>query len=103
MVAALAAYRRTDELYERALGIDPNFPRARRGLSLSRLKIGTIEIETDPAQALKDFELAAQRYEALPDSKQNGLSTARMRANLLRKRAMAMRELGEYRSGRSAL
>jgi tetratricopeptide (TPR) repeat protein len=96
LAGALTAYRRTLQLYDRALGIDPNFARARRGLSLSMLKIGTIEIETDPAQALKDFELAAQRYEALPDSRQNGISTARMHANLLRKRAMAMRELGEF-------
>ena len=96
LAGALAAYRRTLQLYDRALGIDPNFARARRGLSVSMLKIGTIEIETDPAQALKDFELAEQRYEALPDAKQNALSTARMRANLLRKRAMAMRELGEF-------
>ena len=53
-------------------------------------------METDPAQALRDFELAEERFDALPESKQSGLSSARMRANLLRKKAMAMRELGEY-------
>ena len=93
---AIAAYRRNLQLYERALSIDPNFPRARRGLSIVQLKIGNIEIETDPAQALQDYELAEQRFDALPESEQNGLSSARMRANLVRKRATAMRELGEY-------
>ena len=96
LVAALAAYHRNIQLYERALNIDRNFPRALRGLAIVQLKIGNIEIETDPAQALKDYELAEKRFDALPESKQTGLSSARMRANLLRKKAMAMRELGEY-------
>ena len=96
LAGALAAYRRNIQLDERALAIDPNFPRARRGLALIQLKIGNIEIETDPAQASRDFELAQERFDALPDSQRNGLSSARMRSNLLRKRAMAMKELGEY-------
>jgi tetratricopeptide (TPR) repeat protein len=95
-VGALAAYRRNIQLDERALSLDPNFPRALRGLGIVPLKVGNIEIETDPAQALKDYQLAQDRFEALPESKQSGLSSVRMRANLLRKKAMAMRELGEY-------
>jgi eukaryotic-like serine/threonine-protein kinase len=95
-VGAIAAYRRNLQLYERALGIDANLPRAQRGLAIVMLKIGNIEIETDPSHALKDFELAEERFDALPESKQNGLSSRRMRANLMRKKAMALRELGEY-------
>jgi eukaryotic-like serine/threonine-protein kinase len=93
---AVAAYRRDIPLYERALVVDQNFVRARRGLSIVQLKIGNIELETDPAQALKDFELAEKRFEALPESKLDSLSSARMRANLLRKKAMAMKELGQF-------
>jgi eukaryotic-like serine/threonine-protein kinase len=93
---AIAAYHRNLQLYERALSIDAGFPRARRGLSIVSLKIGNVEIETDPSQALRDYELADKRFNALPESKQSGLSTARMRANLLRKKATAMRELGEF-------
>jgi hypothetical protein len=93
---ALALYRKNIALDERALTIDPTFPRARRGLGITQLKLGNIEIETDPAGALKDFELAERRFDALPDSEQSGLSTLRMRANLLRKKATAMRELAEY-------
>jgi eukaryotic-like serine/threonine-protein kinase len=93
---ALAAYRRNIQLYERALSIDANFLRARRGLGIVSLKIGNIEIETDPSQALRDYELAELRFDALPESKQSGLSSARMRANLVRKKAMAMRELGGH-------
>lgn len=93
---ALAAYRRNIELYERALSIEPDFPRARRGLGIVQLKVGNIEIETDPAQALKDFEVAQERFDALPESKQSSLTSTRMRANLLRKEAMAIRELGDF-------
>ncbi len=93
---ALAAYRRDIQLAERALGIDPNFARARRGVSIAHLKIGNVEMENDPAQALKDFELAQERFEAIPESKQDTVSSIRMRANLLRKKAMALKNLGEY-------
>jgi tetratricopeptide (TPR) repeat protein/predicted Ser/Thr protein kinase len=93
---ALTAYRKTIALDDRALTIDPAFPRARRSLGVIQLKLGNIEFETDPAEALKDFDLAERRFDALPDSKQSGLSTLRMRANLLRKKATAMRELAEY-------
>jgi tetratricopeptide (TPR) repeat protein/predicted Ser/Thr protein kinase len=93
---ALAAYRRDVLFYEQALKLDSSNIRARRGLGIVQLKIGNIEIETDPARALKDYELAEERFDTLPESKQNGLSSQRMLANLLRKRGMAMRELGEY-------
>ncbi len=96
VTGALAAYRRNIQLYERALRVDADFPRARRGLGIVSLKIGNIEIETDPSQALRDYEFAEQRFDALPESKQSGVSSDRLRANLLRKKAMAMRELGEY-------
>ena len=94
---AVGAYKRVIHLYEQALSIDPHYVRARRGLAIISLKTGNIDIETDPAEALKDFELAENRFEALPESKQDILSSLRMRANLLRKKAMAMRELAEYR------
>ena len=94
---AVGAYKRVIHLYEQALSINPDYARARRGLAISSLKAGNIDIETDPAEALKDFELAEKRFEALPESKQDSLSSLRMRANLLRKKAMAMRELAEYR------
>ena len=96
LAGAIDAYRKDIRLDERALSLDPNFPRARRGLGIVQLKIGNVEIETDPAQALKDYQLAEERFDALPESKQDGLSTLRIRANVVRKKATAMRELGEY-------
>ena len=96
LAGAIDAYRKDIRLDERALSLDPNFPRARRGLGIVQLKIGNVEIETDPAQALQDYQLAEERFDALPESKQDGLSTLRIRANVVRKKATAMRELGEY-------
>ena len=72
------------------------FPVREGDSALSRSRSATLRLKTDPSQALRDYELAEQRFDALPESKQSGLSSARMRANLLRKKAMAMRELGEY-------
>ena len=96
LAGATAAYRKDIELDERALTLDANFLRAHRGLAINLLKIGNVEIESDPAQALKDYQLAEERFGALPESKQDTLSSLRMRANVLRKKATAMRELGEF-------
>src|SRR3984957_18227138 len=96
LAGAIDAYRKDIRLDERALSLDPNFPRARRGLGIVQLKIGNVEIETDPAQALEDYRLAEERFDALAGAKQDGLSTLRIRANVVRKKATAMRELGEY-------
>jgi tetratricopeptide (TPR) repeat protein len=54
------------------------------------------EIETDPAQALKDYVIAQDRFNALPESKQDTLPASRLKANLIRKRAMALRELADF-------
>jgi tetratricopeptide (TPR) repeat protein len=94
--AALAAYRKTIALDNRALAIDSNFLRAKRGLGIMQMKVGSIELETDPAQALTDFQTGLQRFKALPPSDQSSLTTVRMRAHILRKEALALKELEEY-------
>jgi tetratricopeptide (TPR) repeat protein len=94
--AALAAYRHAIILDERAAGVDPTLLRAKRGLSIVQLKIGSTEMETDPAQALKDFQLALQRADALPASEQGSFATLRLRSWALRKQAITLVELGEY-------
>ena len=94
--AALAAFRRSIALDDRALGIDPGFLRARRGLSINQMKIGSAEMDTDPAQALKDFRIALQRAEALPPAEKSALVTIRMHSMIVRKEANALVQLGEY-------
>ena len=60
------------------------------------LKVGGIELDTDPAQALKDFQIALQRLDALPATEQTTVFTTRIRSQNLRKQADALEQLGEY-------
>ena len=94
--AAVAAYRHTMDLDRRALSIDPAFLRARRGLAIMQMKIGNVEFDYDPAQALKDYQAAIAGMDALPAAQQNTMTTLRLRAYIVRREAGAMSELGEY-------
>jgi eukaryotic-like serine/threonine-protein kinase len=96
---ALAIYRKVIQLDERAVALDPNFLRARRAIAINELKVGNVELETDPGQALKDFQIAQERFEALPDAKPESLTWLRMRAQLLLKRGMSLKELAEFSQG----
>jgi tetratricopeptide (TPR) repeat protein/predicted Ser/Thr protein kinase len=93
---ALSAYRKAINLDYRALSIDPNFLRCKRGLAIMQMKVGNVELETDPAQALTDFQIALQRADALPVAEQSSLAALRLRAMLLRKEANSHKELGQY-------
>jgi tetratricopeptide (TPR) repeat protein len=93
---ALTAFRASIALDNRALAIDPDFPRARRGLSINQMKIGGVEMATDPAQALKDFQMALKQADSLPQAQQGSLTMVRMRTMLLRKEANALVQLGEF-------
>jgi tetratricopeptide (TPR) repeat protein len=92
----LRAYRKVIELDNRALSIDPNFLRARRGLALTQMKIGSTEMEADPAQALRDYQIAIEKADALPKDDKNSYSTTRMRTMILRKEANAHVLMGQY-------
>lgn len=60
------------------------------------MKIGNGELDIDPAQALIDFRLALQRFDALPESEQKNLRTVRSRTITVRKVGEALSQLGEY-------
>ncbi len=93
---AIAWYRKTIDVDNRALGIDPHYLRCLRGLAIMQIKLGTVEMETDPAQALKDFQLGLERVKALPEAQQGSMMVTRIRYMLMRKEANAYSELGEY-------
>jgi tetratricopeptide (TPR) repeat protein len=94
--AALAAYRKGIELDARALRLDPSVAGAQRSIATLQLKIGNVELETDPAQALKDIEIALKEFDALPEAERKSIITVRNRATGERKKAMALEELGEH-------
>jgi tetratricopeptide (TPR) repeat protein len=94
--AALKAYRKVIALNERALILDPHLIRAKRGLSIAQWKIGKVEMEIDPALALKDFQAGLERIETLTQAEQESLHAVRLRNMLLLDEANALVELGEY-------
>jgi tetratricopeptide (TPR) repeat protein len=94
--AALEAFHKSIALDDRALAIAPSFSRARRGLAINQMKIGSVEMESNPREALKDFQVALQRADALPKGERESLPGVRMRGLLQRKEANALVELGEY-------
>jgi tetratricopeptide (TPR) repeat protein len=93
---ALTAYRKAIELDNRALSIDPSFYRAKRGLAIMQIKIGSAVVQIDPEQALHEFQIGLQRADALPKQEQSNFATLRLRAVLLRKEANTYSELGQY-------
>ena len=101
--AVLEAFRKSVALDERALVIDPHFLRAQRGLFVNRGKIGSVETETDPALALKEFQKGLLELKSLPDDEQKNLSMERMRAIFRRKEGAALVQLGEYAKAEDSL
>jgi hypothetical protein len=93
---ALQAFQKDIELTNRALRIDPNLPRALRGLVIAQLKIAETESETDPAQALKDFQMGLDHLSALSREEQGSMRIQRVRNSLLEGKADVLVELGEY-------
>jgi hypothetical protein len=94
--SALAAYKESIELAHRALSVDPNSLSGRDTLILAQMKLGDVELESDPAQALKDYQDALLRSEASAKEEHESLRTQRGRSMLLGREAIALAELGEY-------
>jgi serine/threonine protein kinase len=94
--AALRNYRIAITYNDRARTLDPNFMRARRGLVSMQMKVGNVELDSEPAAALADFRLALDKLNALPQQEQKRLDMTRLRALLLRKQGVALSELGDY-------
>ena len=93
---ALENYRKVIDIDHRILVIDPGYMRVRRGLVTMQSKLGNVELETDPAAALRDFQGALAANDALPKADQERLNMQRLRASLLRKQAQALSDLGRY-------
>ena len=96
VAAAIGAYRKSVDLDNRAVQLDPKDIRALRGLSHMQFKIGNAELDTDPAQALNDLRISLQNTDALPEIERAKLSTVRQRALIVRKEAVAFSKPGEF-------
>jgi len=96
LAGANSAYRRSLDLYSRALSIDPNLVKAKKGLATEMLDIVPTEKESDPVQALKDIQLGLQRIAALPVEEQQTLRMTRIRESFLVDEAFVQAQIGKY-------
>jgi len=100
-VAALAAFRKTLEIEERIVRLDPGFSRAWRGIAVSHYKIANVTAETDPAAALPDYRKAIDGVNALSEDARKTLPNQRMLGMMLRRAGMALKEVGRYQEALS--
>jgi len=91
---AVAAYRRALALDQRALRMDSSLARARRGVLILHIKIGSVEMDIDPVTALQELQTALKLSSSLPAKEQSGMSWLRLRATLLRKQGNVSSRLG---------
>jgi tetratricopeptide (TPR) repeat protein len=96
LAGANSAYRKEQDLYNRALNIDPNLMSARRGQASSILDIVPTEKESDPEQGLKDLQLGLHRIAALPREEQESLRMIRIRESFLVDEAFVLAQMGRY-------
>jgi tetratricopeptide (TPR) repeat protein len=64
--SALKEYRKSYDLYERALVIDPNFSEAKREIATNHTNVGLILILTDPAAAIDEFRRSLSIWNTIP-------------------------------------
>ena len=94
--AALQAYRKALELSFRALQVDPGYTRSQRAVAVGHLKIGSILVETQPEQAIDEYQLSLAAWDVLPTTEKADDTTQRMVASINRKLAMALTEARLY-------
>lgn len=93
---AIAAYRKGLSLVVRAQKIDPSGARTFRTAAIAAMRIGEIEMDTDPVQAIRDLDQAIQFLDSMPNSEQTNFGPARTRSAVLHRKAISLDELGRY-------
>ncbi len=96
IAAAFQQYRKALALDGRALTVDPSYFRARRGIAVIRMKIGTLQLNADPEKAQESFLAALKIFDQLPEKEASTLSSRRIQSNLLRKAGNAFEALEEW-------
>jgi len=93
---ALAAYRRCLELNSLTFRFDPKSIWAKQGQAVGEAKIAEIELQTDPAQALKDIDAGLQLLAGLSKADQDKLGIIQTQNMLQMTKTFALVELGRY-------
>jgi len=89
-------YKKTLEFDQRALALDPTYVRARRGIAVIEMKLGNLQLETDPETALVSFLTALRTFDALPEKDASTPGSRRIRSAILRKGGRAFELIEDY-------
>ena len=93
---ALAQYRKALSIEERAVAVDPSYIRARRGIAVVQMKIGNLQLNTDPEKALDSYLTALKTFDTLPEKEASTIGSRRVRLTLQRKAGDAYQALEEW-------
>lgn len=93
---ALAAYRTAMEYQNKALKLDPKWPRALRTLPVAMLKIGNMEMATDPWDAARQFQACLEAMDRYPAEDKGSFGYKRNRSFILRGLGQALTEVRKY-------
>jgi hypothetical protein len=93
---ALAAYKKSTDLYERALQQNGNLARARREIAINYVSNASILLYTDPARAIESINMSASLWAALPASERSSKDDKRTMLYQTYFLARTLREAGEY-------
>ena len=94
---ALKTYRQSDDLYERALAIDPTYAEAKRRIATNHLNVGNILILTDPARAIGEFRTSLSLWHAMPIKDKTANDTQRTILYDTIKLAAALTQTRDYK------
>jgi tetratricopeptide (TPR) repeat protein len=93
---AIAAYRKDLSLVLSAQQRYPSEPQTHRVAAVAAMRIGEIEMDADPVEAILDLDLSLQFLDAMPKTEQTNFGPARVRSAVLHRKAISLNELGRY-------
>jgi tetratricopeptide (TPR) repeat protein len=99
---AIQAYRKGLELSLQSLQADPGFTRSRRAVAIDHYKIGNIQVETNPLEAIEEYRLSLAAWNALTASDKSSAAAQRGIATTSRKLGMAFAAARDSRQALAA-
>jgi tetratricopeptide (TPR) repeat protein/predicted Ser/Thr protein kinase len=102
VAGTLAVARKAGDLVNRALRIDPNFAGGRYRLATVQVRLVRVEIESNPAQAVRDAALGLDYLAAQPPQERGALKSIRVGEALDELKAWALAQLGRYAEANEA-
>ncbi len=95
---ALRAYRKSIELYQRALLIDPGSINVRREIATAPLNVGLILMLTDPSGAIQEFRKSLSLWNAIPIADRSDNDSRRTILYDTLKSADALTQIRDYKT-----